>query len=82
LLEKNFNMDAELTALGGKFIDFGNTQHYKWLLPIYFKQKDYPDASVEVNFIEITTTSTSKTLLIDQQEIDFGEIAVGTRAVR
>ncbi len=44
-------MEAQLTALGGKLLDFDSTQHYKWLLPIYFKQKDYPDASVQVNFI-------------------------------
>lgn len=44
-------MEDQLTALGGKLLDFGSTQHYKWLLPIYFKQKDYPDASVQVNFI-------------------------------
>ena len=44
--------------MGGKFYDFGDSQHYKWLLPIYFKQKDYPDASVEISFIEISTTST------------------------
>ena len=52
------------------------------MLPLYFKQKDYSDVSAEVNFIEITTTSISQVLSIDKTEIDFGEIAVGTRAVR
>lgn len=57
-MEKNFDIDIELAKIGGTFIDFGNAQHYKWVLPVYFKKKDYPDASAEVNFIEITTTST------------------------
>lgn len=51
-------MDGELAKIGGTFIRFGSTQHYKWVLPVYFKKKDYPDASAEVNFLEITTTST------------------------
>lgn len=44
-------MEGELAKLGGTFIEFGSAQHYKWVLPIYFKKKDYPDASAEVNFI-------------------------------
>lgn len=68
--------------MGGKLFDFDETQHYRWIIPIYFKQKEYPDASAEVNFIEVTTTAVAKTLVIDKEEIDFGEIAVGSRAVR
>lgn len=65
-MEKNFNGEQELGKLGGTFIDLGMAQHYKWVLPIYFKKKDYPDASAEVNFIEITTTSTEKVLEADE----------------
>jgi hypothetical protein len=56
-MERNFDGELELTKLGGKLYTFGETQHYQWLLPIYFKQKDYSDVSAEVNFLEITTTS-------------------------
>lgn len=64
-MEKNFNSEAQLTKLGGKFYDFGDTQHYQWLMPVYFKQKDYSDVSVEVNYLEVTTTSIAKVLIID-----------------
>jgi hypothetical protein len=50
-MERNFDLNKELEGMGGKFYDFDETQHCKWLMPIYFKQKEYPDASAEVNFI-------------------------------
>lgn len=75
-------MEKELNKIGGKFIDFGSAQHYRWVLPVYFKKKDYPDASAEVNFLEITTTSTEKVLVSQNSEIDFGEIPVGTRKIK
>lgn len=81
-MERNFDGKTELTKMGGKLLSFNETQHYKWLLPVYFKQKDYSDVSTEVNFLEVTTTSIPKVLTIDHTELDFGEIAVGTRAVR
>lgn len=81
-MERNFNAEAQLIKMGGKVFSFNDAQHYQWLLPIYFKQKDYSDVSAEVNFIEITTTSISQILSIDKPEIQFGQIAVGTRAVR
>jgi hypothetical protein len=68
--------------MGGRLFTFDDTQHYQWLLPVYFKQKDYSDVSAEVNFIEVTTTSIAQVLSIDSREVDFGEIAVGSRAVR
>ena len=61
---------------------FDGVQHYQWLLPVYFKQKDYSDISAEVNFLEVTTTTINKVLEISQVEVDFGEIAVGSRGVR
>lgn len=71
-----------MSKMGGKLFTFGDTQHYQWLLPVYFKQKDYSDVSTEVNFLEITTTSIVQVLTIDHSQLDFGEIAVGTRAIR
>jgi hypothetical protein len=52
--------------MGGKFFEFDKLQHYEWLLPIYFKQKDYSDVSAEINYLEITTTSIEKVLIIDK----------------
>lgn len=58
--------------MGGKLFNFEGAQHYQWLFPVYFKQKDYSDVSAEVNFLEVTTTSIIQVLSIDQPEIDFG----------
>ena len=38
-------MDRQLSKIGGTLIEFEGTQYYKWLLPVYFKIKDYPDGS-------------------------------------
>ena len=81
-MQKNFNAEQELIKIGGKVFNFDKTQHYQWLLPIYFKQKDYSDVSAEINYLEVTTTTIQEILVIDLKEVDFGEIAVGSRSVR
>ena len=58
-----------MSKMGGKLFTFGDTQHYQWLLPVYFKQKDYSDVSTEVNFLEITTTSIVQVLTIDHSHM-------------
>jgi hypothetical protein len=57
----------ELERLGGRYVELENGEYYVWLIPIYFKQKDFPDASAEVTYLEISTISIQKTLLIDQK---------------
>lgn len=61
-----------MTKIGGKVFNFEKTQHYKWLLPIYFKQKDYSDVSAEINYLEVTTTTIQEVLVINTKEVDFG----------
>lgn len=51
-------------------------------MPIYFKQKDFPDASAETVYIEISTISVPKTLLISQNVVNFGEVSVGSYEIR
>jgi|JI61114C2RNA_FD_contig_21_5713264_length_347_multi_3_in_0_out_0_2 hypothetical protein len=36
----------------------------------------------EVTFLNISTTTTQKKLLLDREVVDFGEVAVGTRVVQ
>lgn len=63
--------------LGGKYTKLPEGEHYEWLLPIYFKQKDLPDAAAEVIYLEVSTVSVEKTLLLDHNTIDFGNVPVG-----
>ena len=84
-LEEQFDHDGELLKLGGKLKEFKvndfHSQHYNWLIPVYFRPKDDPETSRSAMYIEVSTVTTSKLLLSDKEEIDFGEVAVGFRKV-
>ena len=76
---KNFKTDEELAKLGGVFHEFKegkpkHSQHYKWLVPCYFKPLKEPETSRSALFLEINTVSISKMLIADRDVIDFGEI--------
>lgn len=83
--EARFDMKGELAKLGGKMEEFEVegfiSQHYSWLIPCFFKPIDEPETSRSTMFIEVTSVSTSKILISDKAEINFGEIAVGFRKV-
>jgi hypothetical protein len=52
------------------------------LIPVYFKYSDQPDSNKLITYLEITTVSVEKTLIVSESEIDFGEIAVGIRETK
>jgi hypothetical protein len=83
--ESRFDMNGALAKLGGKMEEFDVegfiSQHYTWLVPCYFKPVDEPETSRSTMFIEVTSVTTSKILISDKAEINFGEIAVGFRKV-
>ena len=83
--ERKFNSDFELMKLGGQVKDFEEngfiSQHYKWLVPCYFKPEDEPETARSAMYLEVTTVTTSKVLIADKGDINFGEIAVGFRKV-
>lgn len=83
--EARFDMKGELAKLGGYMEEFEvkgfQSQHYTWLVPCYFKPMDEPETARSTMFVEITTVTTSKILIADKAEIDFGEVAVGFRKV-
>jgi hypothetical protein len=86
LLIDAFDEKSELAKLGGVFHEFKpgqqkHSQHYKWLIPCYFKPMKEPETSRSALFLEINTVSISKMLIADRDIIDFGEIAVGFRKV-
>lgn len=83
--EARFDMKGELSNLGGKVEEFEVegfiSQHYTWLVPCYFKPVDEPETARSTMFIELTSVTTSKILISDKAEINFGEVAVGFRRV-
>ena len=70
--------------MGGRVINFDieqehqRTQHYDWLLPVYFRSMDPQagDASVKTLFLECRTTTVPKTLVPNTNVLEFGEIPV------
>lgn len=84
-IEAEFDMSKALAELGGKFWEFNegklSSQHYKWLVPCFFKPMNEPETSRSSIYLEINTVTTSKVLISDRSEINFGEIAVGFRKV-
>ena len=55
------------------------SQHYEWLLPIYYKQSDKNDAEVNVMYLEARTTTVKRTLLPNTDTLEFGEVPVAFR---
>lgn len=83
--ESQFDLPRELAKLGGKMEDFEvegfQSQHYSWLIPCFFKPADEPETARSTMYLEVTSVTTSKILIADKSEINFGEIAVGFRKV-
>ena len=57
--------------------EFARTQHYNWLLPVYFRNMDTShDDVVKTLFLEVRTTTVPKTLVPNTDVLEFGEIPV------
>ena len=58
------------------------TQHYDWLLPIYFRSSE-PGAAetVKTLFLEVRTTTVPKTLVPNTAVLEFGEIPVAFKKI-
>jgi hypothetical protein len=82
-LEANFNKEAELGKKGGKVLDFKpdadeqqKSQHYEWLVPMYFKLADKREAKTDVMYLSARTTCVRRTLIPNVEVLEFGEIPV------
>ena len=81
-IEKNFDRTGELKRLGGVVTDFDvedehrRTQHYDWLLPVYYKTTDRTDGNLSVMYLEARTTTVKRSLIPNVDEMEFGEIPV------
>jgi len=87
-LERNFDVNGELKKLGGKIYEFGQpdsseySQHYEWVLPFYFSQKSGDDVGEpNVTYLQVSTATVTKRLVVNRDVIDFGEMAVGFKRV-
>jgi len=56
-IERNFDKHGELKSLGGSVIDFDTedenrrTQHYDWLVPVFYKLAGKQDAEINVMYL-------------------------------
>jgi hypothetical protein len=83
--ESKFNRATELAKIGGKVFEFGvekngtNSQHYEWLIPVFFKTADANDTELKTVYLEVRTVTVNRTLVPTVNELDFGEIPVAFR---
>lgn len=86
-LEKGFDKHAELDRYGGKVYDFfpednvRKSQHYEWLIPVYYKSAEKEHDEVKVFYLEARTTTVFRSLVPNVKELEFGEIPVANRRV-
>ena len=80
--EEVSTIEEYINILGGKYSRFNGVEYFEWLIPIYFKQKENPDASAEVRILKISTTSVEKTLILSEKVIDFGDVPVGSKVLK
>jgi len=69
--------------MGGRLVDFEKdyesrrTQHYDWLIPVYFRVADTgASEQVKTLYLEVRTTTVPKTLVPNTNVLEFGEIPV------
>ena len=89
-LEAAFDKHGVLKSMGGRVTDFEieeeyrRTQHYNWLLPIYFRQMQAGEGQSQVDsngavktlYLQVRTTTVPKTLVPNTDVLEFGEIPV------
>ena len=85
-MERNFNQVEELRKLGGRKLDFYNddpkrrSQHYDWVIPMFFKDTSKPDnTELKKTFLEVRTITLSRSLVPNEEVVDFGEVPVAFR---
>ena len=87
-IEKNFDRPGELRALGGEVTDFDlddehkRTQHYDWLIPVYYKNADRADAELGCMYFQARTTTVKRSLIPNVDEMEFGEIPVAFKTTK
>ena len=76
-------MESELKKVGGEFHEFVKgdkySQHFKWLVPCYFKSAEKNDTNRQCIYLEINTVTKKRELKTkqDRDVIDFEDLPVG-----
>ena len=87
-IERNFNRHAELRLLGGKVTDFDledenlRTQHYDWLIPVYYKNTERAGTDIGCMYLEARTTTVKRSLIPNVDVLEFGEIPVAFKTTQ
>lgn len=84
-LEKDFDKHSELEKIGGKVYDFfpedtkKKSQHYEWLIPVYYKNAEREADEVKVMYLEARTVTVFRSLVPNVSSLEFGEIPVANK---
>jgi hypothetical protein len=68
--------------MGGKVFDFDahdpnrRTQHYDWLIPVFYRTPDAVVSATEQTFLQVRTTTVKRSLVPNLSVLEFGEIPV------
>ena len=77
--------------MGGRVYDFDidnahqRTQHYEWLLPVYYRNADDPgmdQKKLKCIYLEARTTTVTRSLVANVETLDFGEVPVALRVTK
>jgi hypothetical protein len=77
-----------LKQLGGvvfefdKENEFNRTQHFEWLLPVYFRPSDNTEPDAKSLFLQVRTTTVKRTLIPTPDVMDFGEVPVAFKKTK
>ena len=60
--------------------EFRRTQHYEWLVPVYFRASENAEnAEIKTLFLQVRSTTVKRTLIPNTEVLDFGEVPVAFR---
>jgi hypothetical protein len=79
---QDFDREKELKLLGAEFLafdeeleDMGKSEHWKFMIPLYFKNQK----GIKKTFLEVNTSCIEQILQFENEELNFGEVSVKTR---
>ena len=57
------------------------SQHYEWLVPVYYRSAEKQDDELRCTYLEARTTTVFRSLVPNVQSLEFGEIPVANKRV-
>lgn len=87
-IEAAFDKERFLKQLGGVVFEFdrenefSRTQHFEWLVPVYFRPSDNTEPEAKSLFLQVRTTTVKRTLIPTPEVMDFGEVPVAFKKTK